>query len=1024
MVNLSSINKTQNLTNLTPKNVSNASGKVVDNSGAYLECDISIRSSEGMVKEQTKEVTQYNSLITNSDVITFDARRSKNVSAKFKILTGSEDGNVVLDNFGKVKPANVREPEFSALKYVEIHAENLSYDTVEITVTYTDEELAGFDENKLVLYHYTYGNWIPLTTTVDTISNTLTAYVSSLSIFAIGQGTGINVYSQIDEHVNPNTTVVISGAIYYDNLTAVDGASVYVNITSEAISKSVTSDSDGNFKLSFPAPSNVGDYVVMVNATLGSMSVNSTKSLEVTNSPHFKLTGEISVTNQDVVAPGSNITIEYGVPFGAVADNSTITISGKTNVEGNKIYHIYTDKKVDYGVNASGTYTFLVDSVPGSNITITSGNIITNILSSSLETISEDVHRTYLDSAQVESSHIIKTYDHSTWYWSIDVKNYIIYNQLQTIDTVAIYSGIQARFNASSNLDVGFTASGLSKPTNTSFYVDNIKLISTSGDLGSESANMTGYMNDTTDLTITSDTQGGVEYTTFTSFHDDLDASLVNTGPNYIATLSVTNDDINGWDNVKFYYDVPQGGYNIVVTDTDNNINHTSNCTIPLDGGDVVIPSSVVDTIHSGSSREFTIGYSLKQLNVTTVTDKHTYAPGQNIIFTTDVFYNDSLTSDAVVWVQVRDPEDVLVINANATWDGSNYSLTNTTDQAWKVGIYHVTVNATQTIDGIERTGIYNTSFAEKKLIMYVQGNGPYLRCCNITIDGRAFYSDNTVASGEVVNITVGSTNTSAVANATGYYNVAIPGFEPGTYNVNATITDGLGLTDTDDDTVMILEEPFFVLVDSDLTEMSGQVLMTTNHTFSIDIPSDIDVLSSTINLTGITEKTIEFDVSPPLIAMAQIGTTQFNFVNGTFNVIIPPYKSVIINDFNMTVTAFPVIPIAIGTQEAVFNNSIDGIDVGDGHYVVPDTPSTHSWSDDITSRVSSGIDHEIRITKLGTSINDYRFLVMGYVNQTGFLDTPVNPRAYVDGNIVYAESGDMLTSSHVTDITKYMHAG
>ncbi|MCL7413099.1 MAG: FG-GAP-like repeat-containing protein, partial [ANME-2 cluster archaeon] len=77
-----------------------------------------------------------------------------------------------------------------------------------------------------------------------------------------------------------------------------------------------------------------------------------------------------------------------------------------------------------------------------------------------------------------------------------------------------------------------------------------------------------------------------------------------------------------------------------------------------------------------------------------------------------------------------------------------------------------------------------------------------------------------------------------------------------------------------------------------------------------------------------------------------------------------------------------------------------------------------------ITARVTPGSVHDVRITKLDTFTIDYRFLVMMHVNRTGFLDTPLNPRAYVVGNIIYAQPGDMLTSSHTTDITKFLEAG
>ena len=997
-------------------------GNVKDHENQPVSTNIYVTGHDNRNRMIHTSSQNFNLELEEGDNVVFDAG-TKGVTARFKIKGNSSNSIITLDNFGKAKPAITGTPQFNSMKFVEVHADNTDYETVTITISYSEDELSGFDEGLLTIYHYTGGQWIPTISHVDRASNTITATVNSLSYFAVGQGSGINIFARFDSTVNPDDTITVSGGVYYDNLTTVPDADINITIQTTAISTDITTDSLGNFKATLPPPASTGSYNLKINAVKGAMDANTTSNLQVTSTPLFRITGTMQIDNEDVVASDANITISSELPAQSVSDSAQLTLTGTTSVTGTKIYNLFTDTKVDDGINATGTYTFLVDSLTSGEVTKNWASIYLYAISYTGLSVAEESYDTYLDGTYKDSSSFVKPWDQSTWYWNNSLATGdILYNTTQTVDVVTPNPSTLVRFNLTGDMHINFTSSGLSKPSNSKLYADNVLLLSTTGDLTTENINLTGFLGDSNDLIVTSDTKGGISYALTSQFHKYMNASVVDDGVNYTVTLTATNNNSESWYSPAFGYTVPQGAGNFVIIDKDNNeLNVTSSCTLPSDGGEVDIPASVIGEIKSGIIRTFTLSYSLKQLDVTPHPFADTYMPGQTVDIYTDVLYNGSVVSDATVTITIKDPLDVTVFNGPATWNGNNYSITKTTNDTWLIGVYHVNAGASKTVGNVLRSGTNSTSFVEKRLILYVQANGPYPPLRNITLSGRAYYSDESAEGGKTVNISVGGINTTATTNATGYFQTIVPGMDAGTYQLTANITNGYGLTDSDNDTVLVLATPFFILIDTELSETSGQALLEPDHNFTVEVPSSMDVLSSTITLTGITQKTEEYDISPPPISMLNIGTTQFDFVNGTFTVTVPPYKSVTVNAVDMTVTAFPQ---GSGVQESVFNNSIDGIDVGESRYVVPDTPSSHTWTDDITARVTPGIAHDVRITKLDTFTIDYKFLVMMHVNRTGYLDTPLNPRAYVVGNIIYAEPGDMLTNSHTTDITKFLEAG
>ncbi len=131
--------------------------------------------------------TQESSAVSTADIpdngeLDVDAIRTKNVAVKLKINRPAS-GEIVLDNYGRKNPVK-KEPPGKAIKYVGISA-NLSFDSAEVRISYTNKELGNEDENRLVIYHWNGASWDALPTVVDDVNNMLTATTTSLSPFAV-----------------------------------------------------------------------------------------------------------------------------------------------------------------------------------------------------------------------------------------------------------------------------------------------------------------------------------------------------------------------------------------------------------------------------------------------------------------------------------------------------------------------------------------------------------------------------------------------------------------------------------------------------------------------------------------------------------------------------------------------------------------------------------------------------------------------------------------------------------------------
>jgi hypothetical protein len=117
-----------------------------------------------------------------------DAIKTKNVAVRLKVTT-PKSGEIILEDYGKKNPVAMAPPG-TTIKYVDISAINVSYDSAEVRIAYTKADLGSVDESALVIYHWNGASWEALSTTVDAANNILTATTTSLSPFAASAGEG------------------------------------------------------------------------------------------------------------------------------------------------------------------------------------------------------------------------------------------------------------------------------------------------------------------------------------------------------------------------------------------------------------------------------------------------------------------------------------------------------------------------------------------------------------------------------------------------------------------------------------------------------------------------------------------------------------------------------------------------------------------------------------------------------------------------------------------------------------------
>lgn len=89
------------------------------------------------------------------ETIESDALKTKGVAVKLKINKRG-DGQIKLEEYGRKNPVAIAPPG-NAIKFVDISAENISFESAEVRIHYTDEELGDGDESALIIYHWNGG---------------------------------------------------------------------------------------------------------------------------------------------------------------------------------------------------------------------------------------------------------------------------------------------------------------------------------------------------------------------------------------------------------------------------------------------------------------------------------------------------------------------------------------------------------------------------------------------------------------------------------------------------------------------------------------------------------------------------------------------------------------------------------------------------------------------------------------------------------------------------------------------------
>lgn len=99
-----------------------------------------------------------------------------NLSAVFLLKDDAEQIQVNIGDFGTKNPVS-SQPHGFPIRFFNANAQNISYETITINASYSEMELNGTDEDKLLIYRHEHNNstWIMLPTKVNKEGNTLEA---------------------------------------------------------------------------------------------------------------------------------------------------------------------------------------------------------------------------------------------------------------------------------------------------------------------------------------------------------------------------------------------------------------------------------------------------------------------------------------------------------------------------------------------------------------------------------------------------------------------------------------------------------------------------------------------------------------------------------------------------------------------------------------------------------------------------------------------------------------------------------
>ncbi|MDD5614910.1 MAG: hypothetical protein PHH85_01775, partial [Candidatus Methanoperedens sp.] len=210
---------------------------------------------------------------TTTTYLSQDELKTKGVAVKLK-LNKRGNGQIIIEDHGKKNPV-ASAPPGNSIKFVDISATDNSFESAEVRIKYTDEELGGADENTLVIYHWNGAAWDALPTMVDAGNNVLTATTNSLSPFAVSGGdagdttliVSVNRFVVLDDPLTTGKTAQTGFALpaftgwstnqWSGNQTQIKGYALLLDKNGSSISNTNVTFNISNWNASFTNISNV-----------------------------------------------------------------------------------------------------------------------------------------------------------------------------------------------------------------------------------------------------------------------------------------------------------------------------------------------------------------------------------------------------------------------------------------------------------------------------------------------------------------------------------------------------------------------------------------------------------------------------------------------------------------------------------------------------------------------------------------------------------------------------------------------
>ncbi|TFH41773.1 MAG: hypothetical protein E4G94_07400, partial [ANME-2 cluster archaeon] len=279
--------------------------------------------------------------------IKINALAEKDVAVTFN-AADTFGGDIVLDNYGKHNPKYIN-PNRAFVKFVEIHTKNDRYDSAEIEIKYSDDDVVSFEESKLQIAHYVGGEWVILKSIVEEENNIVRASTDSFSTFAlIYNGTSVNTRKSIYQ---PGETAEIVIVVLDSAGAPVSDASIQMNVTAPNGSTEYFSTSI----ISIMETSDPGVYeAVYVTGMEGQYNISCTAIIEGNESRFDTYFMVLTIYDFDIIRyaqskidPTKYDTFDVRIDIISYTDADTITVWEYTPAN----FEVYTDANVVEGDN-------------------------------------------------------------------------------------------------------------------------------------------------------------------------------------------------------------------------------------------------------------------------------------------------------------------------------------------------------------------------------------------------------------------------------------------------------------------------------------------------------------------------------------------------------------------------------------------------------------------------------------------------------------------------------------------------